>query len=255
MTKSEVRRLLQRYKRERDEASRRGEISRDRLHAIETATRAQIRELKEKITSLNSENKSLNKTIKKLQPELQLDSNDRLRSRLSKEVVRELKLRAEQCKNLLQENTRLNQQIDQLAADLAQAENARKLLEESLQAVQSQVKNLTGENERVLKLWEEAKVQREQTLRINHFFRQSLFNKQKSYQTLDKCIQTMASIPISRRFQKRSTEGIVKQQELLHQQTMNMKQKFVNRVSVIPKENRGSNSAASSTNTYRIPPN
>ncbi|GCB61121.1 uncharacterized protein [Scyliorhinus torazame] len=254
LTKSEIKRLLQKYKRERDEATRRGEVSRDKLHAIEAATRAQIRELKEKVNTLNSENKSLNKTIKKLQPELQLDGSTRLRSKLTREVVRELKERAEQGKMLLQGNTRLNQQIEQLLADLAQAEGARKLLEDSLQVAQSRVKSLTQENERVLKLWQEGQIEREQALRINRFFRQSLFNKPKSCLTLDKCIQTIASIPISRRFQKRNTEGIVKQREL-HQQTMKMKQKFVNRVSVIPQENRGSNSAKSSPSICRISPN
>ncbi|XP_067892582.1 inner centromere protein A [Heterodontus francisci] len=236
LNKSEVKKLLQKYKKERDEASKKGEISRDKLQMIETATRAQIRELKEKIKTLNSENKSLNKTIKKLQPELQLDANPRLRNKLTREVVKELKERAEQCKNLLQENTRLHQEIDQMASDLAEAENVRKLLEDRLQAAQSQVRNLTNEHDRVLKLWEEATIQRDQTLRINRLFRRFLFNQQKSHQTLDKCIQTIASIPIYRRFQKRNSDAIVKQQEL-QQQTEKMKQKFVDRVSVIPKEN------------------
>eukprot|EP00061_Rhincodon_typus_P013470 g39857.t1 len=230
LSKFEVRKLLEKYKSERDEASRRGEISRDKLRAIEAAARAQIQELREKVNALNSENKSLNRKIRKLQPELRIEANPRLRNKLTREVVKELKERAERCQNLLQENARLDQQIDQLAADLAQAEHVRKLLEDRLQVAQSQVKRLTNEHDRVLKLWEEAKTERERTLRINRLFRESLCNKQKSQQTLDKCIQTIASIPIYRRFQKRNPESMVKQQAL-HLQTVKMKQKFMEQLS------------------------
>uniref|UniRef100_UPI00398F5EB1 paramyosin n=1 Tax=Pristiophorus japonicus TaxID=55135 RepID=UPI00398F5EB1 len=253
LSKSEVKKLLQKYKKERDEASRKGEMSRNKLQVIETATRAQIRELKERIKALKSDNKRLNNTITKLRPELQLDANVRLRGTLTREVVKELKERAERCKNLLQENTRLNREINQLTSDLTRAENVRKLLEERLQAAQSQVKSLSNEQDRVSKLWEEAKIEREQTMRINRLLRESLFNKQ-CHQTLDKCIQTIASIPIYRRFQKRNSEGTARQQEL-HQLTGKMKQRFGDQASVLPKESRGNNSARSSTKIYRISPN
>ncbi|XP_055497231.1 uncharacterized protein LOC129700677 isoform X1 [Leucoraja erinacea] len=138
LTKSETKKLLLKYRKERDEASKRGEFNRDKLNVIRTSMASQIRELKEKVKALNSENKDLHKTIKKLQPELQLDTDSRLTSKLTKEVVKELKERAERCKSLQQENSRLNQEIDKLASELVQAENVRKLLEDRLLAAQSQ---------------------------------------------------------------------------------------------------------------------
>ncbi|XP_072429827.1 uncharacterized protein [Chiloscyllium punctatum] len=248
LSKSQVRKLLQKYKSERDEATRRGEISRDKLRAIEAAARARIQELREKVNSLNSENKSLNKRISQLQPELRIDANPRLRSKLTREVLKELKERAERCKNLLQENARLNQQTERLAADLVQAEHVRKLLEDRLQEAQSQLKSLASEHDRVLKLCEEGKAERGRALRMNRLLRESLLQKQ---QTLDKCIQTTASIPIYRRLPKRIPtllpEASARQPEL-HQQAGKMRQKFVDRVSVIPKENRSNTSAKPSTN-------
>ncbi|XP_048395286.2 uncharacterized protein LOC125456308 [Stegostoma tigrinum] len=244
MNATEVRKLLQKYKSERDEASRRAEISRGKLRATEAAARG-------KVNALNPENKSLNRKVRKLQPEPRVEANPRLRSKLTGEVVKELKERAERCQNLLQENARLNQKVNQLAAGVARAEHVGKLLEDRLQVAESQVKSLTNERDRVLKLWEEAETGRERTLRINRLLRESLCNRQKSQQTLDKCIQTIASIPIYRRFQKRNPESTVKQQAL-HLQTVKMRQKFVERLSVIPKESWDSTSAKSSTSTCRM---
>ncbi|XP_051866693.1 uncharacterized protein zgc:113691 [Pristis pectinata] len=253
LTKYETKKLLLKYRKERDEASRKGEVNRNKLHVIQTSMGSQIRELKEKIKALNSENKDLHKTIKKLRPELQLDTNPKLRSKLTKEVVKELRERAERCKNLQQENARLNQEIDNLTSVLAQAENVRKVLEDRLLAAQSQVRSLSNEHDRVVKLWEEAKIQREQTLQINRLFRQSLFSKQHCHQTLDKCVQTIASIPIYRRFHMRKLEGTVKQQEI-HWETEKVKQRFVDQAPVTPKERRGNASNKASTTIYRISP-
>ncbi|XP_043555562.1 interaptin-like [Chiloscyllium plagiosum] len=256
LSKSQVRKLLQKYKSERDEATRRGEISRDKLRAIEAAARARIQELREKVNSLNSENKSLNKRISKLQPELRIDANPRLRSKLTREVLKELKERAERCKHLLQENARLNQQAEQLAADLVQAEHVRKLLEDRLQVAQSQLKSLASEHDRVLKLCEEGKAERGRALRLSRLLRESLLQKQQPQQTLDQCIQTTVSIPIYRRFPKRipPREATARQPEL-HRQAGKMKQRFVDRVSVIPKENRSNTSAKPSASICRMAPN
>ncbi|XP_078264158.1 uncharacterized protein LOC144598141 [Rhinoraja longicauda] len=254
LTKSETKKLLLKYRKERDEASKRGEFNRDKLQVIRTSMASQIRELKEKVKALNAENKDLHKTIKKLQPELQLDTDPRLTSKLTKEVVKELKERAERCKNLQQENSRLNQEIDKLASEQAQAENVRKLLEDRLLAAQSQVRSLSNEYDRVLKLWEETKIQRDQTLRVNRLFRESLFSKQCCPQTLDKCVQTIASIPIYRRFQTRKPEGALNLHDI-HRETEKVKQKLANQAALTRKERRDNVSVKTSTTIYRISPN
>ncbi|XP_032883991.1 autophagy-related protein 11-like isoform X1 [Amblyraja radiata] len=254
LTKSETKKLLLKYRKERDEASKRGEFNRDKLNVIRTSMASQIRELKEKVKALNSENKDLHKTIKKLQPELQLDTDSRLTSKLTKEVVKELKERAERCKSLQQENSRLNQEIDKLASELAQAENVRKLLEDRLLAAQSQVRSLSNEHERVLKLWEETKIQRDQTLRVNRLFRESLFSKEYCPQTLDKCVQTIASIPIYRRFQTRKPEAAANLYDI-HRETEKIKLKLANQTALTRKERRDNVSVKTSTTIYRISPN
>ncbi|XP_072130823.1 uncharacterized protein [Mobula birostris] len=254
LTKYETKKLLLKYRKERDEASKKGEVNRDKLHVIQTSMGMQIRELKEKVKVLNSENKDLHKTIKKLQPELQLDTNAKLRSKLTKEVLKELKERAERCKDLQQENARLNQEIDHLTLKLAQTENIRKVFEDQLVAAQSQVRSLSNEHDRMVKLWEEAEIQREKILQINHLFRQSLFSKQHCHQTVDKCIQTIVSIPIYRRFHMRKPEGTVKQQ-VVYQEKEKVKQRFINEAPVTPKERRGNTSNNALTKIYRTSPN
>ncbi|XP_043940792.1 cingulin-like [Protopterus annectens] len=200
MTKSEVVKLLQKYKKERDDAFRKGETSRDKLRLIEIATKSYTTELRQKIKELSDENTKLVKTIKKLRTDLGLESDPRFRGKIPKDLIKELQEKEEECRSLIEENNQLNLRITELTVECEQVQKWKRVLESRLQAVQSEMQDLIREKGLALHLWEETKAQRDELEQANKSLWQSVMKKEEKRKDLaSKSVQTVTSIPIYRR--------------------------------------------------------
>ncbi|XP_069498262.1 peptidoglycan DL-endopeptidase CwlO-like [Ambystoma mexicanum] len=193
MSSSEVGKFLQKCQKERDEAFRREESSRDKLKRLEAATKTQILELKHRVKETTTENKILHKTIKRLRVELGLEISPRFKGKMTKDIIRELHDKEDQCLRLLEENSHLTFRLKEVVPGLAQVHKLKKDLESQLQASASKTQDLTSENARLSKLLEETEQERDEMARINLELRKSI---EETKQFSSKAVQTTTSIPI-----------------------------------------------------------
>ncbi|XP_007884795.1 uncharacterized protein zgc:113691 [Callorhinchus milii] len=146
-TKSEAKKVVQKVRKERDEACVREEALRERLKVVETVSRTQLRELRDKLKYVNAENKELNLVLSKLRPGLEPEAGLRARAgrepglgnRAAREALKELQERAVQCWILQEENGRCSERMRALSRDLAEVASARQALQEQLQAARDEL--------------------------------------------------------------------------------------------------------------------
>ncbi|XP_029474377.1 uncharacterized protein LOC115100199 [Rhinatrema bivittatum] len=194
MPTSEVKRFLQKCQKERDEALRREASSSDKLKTLQTTTRTRIQELKQQLKETTQENKVLAATVKRLRIELGLEISPRFKGKMTRDIIRELRDREEQCVRLGEQNDLFSLKQKETGLLLAQTQKLSKELAEQLQAAESKVEELSTENTRLSKLLQETEEQREELALANLLLRKSL---EEPKQLASRSVQTTTSIPVT----------------------------------------------------------
>ncbi|XP_028831613.1 uncharacterized protein LOC114787872 [Denticeps clupeoides] len=161
VSKYETLKLLEKCRRERDEAIQREGALRDKLRHHESRSRS-TEALKQKLKALAAENKEMRRQVKALRAEIGLETSPKFNGKTTKDVVSDLRDKERECSLLVEQTGRLSAAVDQLTSELASTVTAKTLLEEQVQALQQSLKDMTTNQRRLLKLWEDKKAQREQ---------------------------------------------------------------------------------------------
>ncbi|XP_051788923.1 uncharacterized protein zgc:113691 [Erpetoichthys calabaricus] len=203
----DVLKLLEKYKKERDEAFQKEESLRDKMKLSEIITRTHAESLKHKVRDLTVENKDLRRTVKRLRIEMGLEYDPKFKGKTTKDIIGMLREKEQQSSHLSEENGSLNHQINQLTTALNSSVLARRTLEEQLSSVQYEMKELTKKYGRLLKLWEDTKVQRHERVLMTNF--PGITPKSSPKEVCDKSVQTVTSISQYQRFPRTSSWELV----------------------------------------------
>ncbi|KAJ8011029.1 hypothetical protein DPEC_G00053950 [Dallia pectoralis] len=160
-SKLEVLKALEKCKKERDEAVQKESVLKERLRQYESRARS-TEALKQKQRALIQENKELRKQVKTLRQEIGLETSPKFRGKTTKDVINDLQEKELQCFALEEKTGKLSVTIDNLTSELANTVTSKFLLEEQVQSLQQNLKDMTSNQRRLLKLWEDKKPQREQ---------------------------------------------------------------------------------------------
>uniref|UniRef100_A0A3P8Y445 Uncharacterized protein n=1 Tax=Esox lucius TaxID=8010 RepID=A0A3P8Y445_ESOLU len=160
-SKFEVLKALEKCKKERDEAVHRESVIKERLRQYETRARS-TEALKQKFRTLTQENKELRKQVKSLRQEIGLEASPKFTGKTTKDVIKDLQEKERECVSLVEKTGKLNITNDNLTSELANAVTSKILLEDQVQSLQQNLKDMTSNQRRLLKLWEDKKSQREQ---------------------------------------------------------------------------------------------
>ncbi|XP_076831834.1 uncharacterized protein LOC143477196 [Brachyhypopomus gauderio] len=160
VSKYETSKLLERCRRERDEAMQRESVLREKLRQYESRTRS-TEALRHKLKTMTLDNKELRKQVKTLRSDIGLESNPKFQGKTTKDVMTELQEKERQCSSLVEKTGRLSLRIDELTSELANTITSKTLLEEQVHSLQHNLKDMTNNQRRLLKLWEDKKSHRE----------------------------------------------------------------------------------------------
>lgn len=160
-SKFETLRLLEKCRKERDDAMQRESVLREKLRQYESKVRSS-EAVRQKLKSLTVDNKELRKQVKALRTEIGLECSSKFNGKTTKDIINDLQEKDRECKFLLEKSGKLNLTIDDLNSELANTVTSKTLLEEQVQSLQQNLKDMTNNQRRLLKLWEDKKVQREQ---------------------------------------------------------------------------------------------
>lgn len=161
MSKFEMLKLLEKCQKERDDALQRESVLREKLRQNESRVRS-TEALKQKLKTLTSDNKELKKQVKTLRTEIGLENSPGFNGKTTKDVISDLHEKERECNSLIEKAGRLSQTVDELTAELSNAVTSKTLLEDQVQSLQQNLKDMTNNQRRLLKLWEDKKGQREQ---------------------------------------------------------------------------------------------
>ncbi|KAK5615469.1 hypothetical protein CRENBAI_000586 [Crenichthys baileyi] len=160
-SKFEMLKLLENSRKERDEALQRENVLREKLRQNETRLRS-TEGLKQKLKILTVDNKELRKQVKALRTEIGLESSPNFTGKTTKDIVNDLQEKERECNSLIEKTRKLSSTIDDLTAELSNVVTSKTLLEDQVQSLQQNLKDMTNNQRRLLKLWEDKKTQREQ---------------------------------------------------------------------------------------------
>lgn len=155
--------LLDQYRQERDESVQRENALKEKLRLYDARLKSG-EAAKQKLKTLTMENKELKKQVKALRTEIGLESSPGFQGKTTKDIVQDLQEKQRECKALVEQNGRLNLSMDELSSELANMVTTKTLLEEKVQSLQNSLKDMTNNQRRLLKLWEDKKSQREPVL-------------------------------------------------------------------------------------------
>lgn len=161
MSKFEALKLLERCRKERDEAVHRESVLKERLRQYETRMRS-TEALKQKLKTLSIDNKELRKQVKALRTEIGLECSPKFNGKTTKDIINDLYEKERECGSLVEKAGKLSLTIDDLTSELANTVTSKTLLEDQVQSLQQNLKDMTNNQRRLLKLWEDKKAQREQ---------------------------------------------------------------------------------------------
>lgn len=159
-SKFETLKLLEKYQRERDDALQRESVLREKLKQHESRMRS-TEALKQKLKTLTLDNKELRKTIKTLRQEIGLESSPKFNGKSTKDIINDLHEKERQCLSLVEKTGKLSVTIDDLMSELANTVTSKTLLEDQVQSLQQNLKDMTNNQRRLLKLWEDKKCRKE----------------------------------------------------------------------------------------------
>ncbi|XP_047444418.1 uncharacterized protein zgc:113691 [Mugil cephalus] len=161
VSKFETLKLLEKCRKERDDAMHRESVLREKLRQYESRMRS-TEALKQKLKSLTVDNKELRRQVKTLRTEIGLESNPQFNGKTTKDIINDLHDKERECCSLVEKTGKLSLTIDDLTAELANAVTSKTLLEDQVLSLQQNLKDMTNNQRRLLKLWEDKKAQREQ---------------------------------------------------------------------------------------------
>ncbi|XP_045906843.1 uncharacterized protein zgc:113691 [Micropterus dolomieu] len=161
VSKFETLKLLEKCRKERDEAMHRESVLREKLRQYESRMRS-TEALKQKLKTLTLDNKEFRKQVKALRTEIGLESNPKFNGKTTKDIINDLHEKERECNSLMEKAGKLSLTIDDLSSELANTVTSKTLLEDQVQSLQQNLKDMTNNQRRLLKLWEDKKSQREQ---------------------------------------------------------------------------------------------
>ncbi|XP_071771083.2 uncharacterized protein LOC139924059 [Centroberyx gerrardi] len=161
VSKFETLKLLEKCRKERDDAMHRENVLREKLRQYESRMRS-TEALKQKLKTLTVDNKELRKQVKTLRAEIGLESSPKFNGKTTKDIISDLHDKERQCSSLVEKAGKLSLTIDDLTSELANTVTSKTLLEDQVQSLQQNLKDMTNNQRRLLKLWEDKKGQREQ---------------------------------------------------------------------------------------------
>ncbi|XP_058500663.1 uncharacterized protein zgc:113691 [Solea solea] len=161
VSKFETLKLLEKCRKERDDALHRESILREKFRQYESRLRS-TEALKQKMKSLTMDNKELRKQVKALRTEIGLECSPKFIGKTTKDIIDDLQEKERECSSLVEKAGKLSLTIDDLTSELANTVTSKTLLEDQVQSLQQNLKDMTNNQRRLLKLWEDKKSQREQ---------------------------------------------------------------------------------------------
>ncbi|KAG9343285.1 hypothetical protein JZ751_014266 [Albula glossodonta] len=111
---------------------------------------------------MSLDNKELRRTVKTLRADLGLESSPKFQGKTTKDIINDLHEKERQCSSMVERAGKLTRTIDELTSELANTVTSKTLLEEQVESLQQNLKDMTNNQRRLLKLWEDKKAQREQ---------------------------------------------------------------------------------------------
>ncbi|KAM6948371.1 uncharacterized protein FYW47_016343 [Aplochiton taeniatus] len=189
--------LLEKCRKERDEAMHRERVVREKMRQFETRMRS-TEALKQKLKALTLENRDLKKTMKILRQEIGLESSPKFQGKTTRDIINDFHEKERQCSSLVEKAGTLSLTIDDLTSELANTVTSKTLLEDQVASLQQNLKDMTKNQRRLLKLWEDKKSQREQLAlpSISHRPGQKLGVAHKAVQT-EMSINASQKLPLN----------------------------------------------------------
>ncbi|KAM4552090.1 uncharacterized protein PAE49_015618 [Odontesthes bonariensis] len=160
MSKIETLKLLENCRKERDDALHRESVLKEKLRQNETRMRS-TEALKHKLKTLTMDNKELRKQVKTLRTEIGLESSPKFNGKTTKDIINDFHEKERECSSLVEKAGKLSLTIDELTSELANTVTSKTLLEDKVQTLQQNLKDMTHNQRRLLKLWDDRKGQRE----------------------------------------------------------------------------------------------
>ncbi|XP_029380715.1 uncharacterized protein LOC115057668 [Echeneis naucrates] len=161
VSKFETLRLLEKCRKERDDALHRESVLREKLRQYESRMRS-TETLKQKLKTLTTDNKELRKQVKALRTEIGLECSPKFSGKTTRDIISDLNEKEQECSSLVEKTGKLSLTVDDLTSELANTVTSKTLLEDQVQSLQQNLKDMTNNQRRLLKLWEDKKAQREQ---------------------------------------------------------------------------------------------
>ncbi|XP_054452708.1 uncharacterized protein zgc:113691 [Anoplopoma fimbria] len=161
VSKFETLKLLEKCRKERDDAMQRESLLREKLRQNESRMRS-TEAVRQKLKTLTTDNKELRKQVKALRSEIGLECSPKFNGKTTKDIINDMHEKDRECSSLVEKTGKLSLTIDDLTSELANTVTSKTLLEDQVQSLQQNLKDMTNNQRRLLKLWEDKKVQREQ---------------------------------------------------------------------------------------------
>ncbi|CAB1415576.1 unnamed protein product [Pleuronectes platessa] len=118
--------------------------------------------VRQKLKTFTVDNKELRKQVKALRTEIGLECSPKFNGKTTKDIINDLHEKERDCSSLVEKAGKLSLTIDELTSELANTVTSKTLLEDQVQSLQQNLKDMTNNQRRLLKLWEDKKAQREQ---------------------------------------------------------------------------------------------
>ncbi|XP_061587399.1 uncharacterized protein zgc:113691 [Cololabis saira] len=160
VSKFEMLKLLETCRKERDDAMQRESSLREKLRQYESRMRS-TEAIKQKLKTLTIDNKELRKQVKALRTELGLECSPNFSGKTTKDIIKDLHEKEFECISLMEKVEKFSLTIDNLASELANTATSKLILEDQVQTLQHNLKDMTNSQRRLLKLWGDRKVQRD----------------------------------------------------------------------------------------------
>ncbi|KAK1879118.1 Laminin subunit alpha-3 [Dissostichus eleginoides] len=143
VSKFETLRLLEKCRKERDDAMLREGVLREKLRQYESRIRSTDAQ-KQKLKTLAVENKELRKQVKGLRTEIGLECNPKFTGKTTKDIINDMQDKDRECSSLVEKAAKLSLTIDDLTSELANTVTSKTLLEDQVQSLQQNLKDMTN---------------------------------------------------------------------------------------------------------------
>lgn len=161
VSKIETLKLLEKSRQERDDAIHRESVLREKLRQYESRLRSN-EFLKQKLKTLTLDNRELRKQVKALRTQIGLECSPKFAGKTTKDIINDLYEKERDCAVLVEKTGKLSLTIDDLTSHLANTVTTKTILEDKVESLQQNLKDMTNNQRRLLKLWEAKKIQRDQ---------------------------------------------------------------------------------------------